>query len=314
MEFVEVIVIDGLSTDGTDKIVKEYGNRVIEPKIILLTQPKRGPAAARNLGIKHSAGKLLVLIDADCYPTTSEWLQEICKNVTEEDQLIVHGRIQVPTNSFLQRFIRCLDQLGTRDYGNKSFVARKSSITFPTTNLVVTKKVFENIGMFDENLISGEDIDFCWRAHINGVTMKYVPSMTVVHTHRRSIFDLLNRAFAYAKHRHGLIEKYGVSKSLTLKDILSIIVSVTAIGMSVYFMFYSQCSLFFFITIVYLLILARFLRKSRRPEVLLYPFLYSCYIVLYAAGEIYSLMHACIGNVSICFRRMVLLLRRTLRN
>ncbi len=57
---VELIVVDDGSTDGTDQEAERYGERVH-----LLRQKNRGPAAARNLGIRHAKGDLIAFLDAD---------------------------------------------------------------------------------------------------------------------------------------------------------------------------------------------------------------------------------------------------------
>jgi glycosyltransferase involved in cell wall biosynthesis len=60
----EIIVVDD-STDRTPDIVREYavrGVRLVRPDV------RRGPAAARNLGIREATGDVLVILQADDFP------------------------------------------------------------------------------------------------------------------------------------------------------------------------------------------------------------------------------------------------------
>lgn len=66
---VELIVVDDGSTDGTGRVLRSFGRT-----LTLLSQPHRGPYAARNLGVQHAAGDLIALIDSDdaWYPNRLE--------------------------------------------------------------------------------------------------------------------------------------------------------------------------------------------------------------------------------------------------
>src|SRR3712207_3634410 len=59
---VEVVVVDDGSTDGTcDALASRFGDSVR----VLRTEGRRGPGAARNLGVRASRGELIGFLDSD---------------------------------------------------------------------------------------------------------------------------------------------------------------------------------------------------------------------------------------------------------
>ena len=67
-EEIEIVVVDDGSIDNTKNIVGSY------KKINLVSQEHKGPAAARNLGIKSSRGDIVVFTDSDCV-VPKNWIE-----------------------------------------------------------------------------------------------------------------------------------------------------------------------------------------------------------------------------------------------
>jgi len=59
---LEVLVVDGMSTDRSRKIVEDYIQRY--PFIRLLENPKRIVPAALNIGIREARGEIIIRMDA----------------------------------------------------------------------------------------------------------------------------------------------------------------------------------------------------------------------------------------------------------
>jgi len=66
----EIIVVDDGSSDNTAKIVEIFKD------VQLIIQKNRGPAAARNEGVRHAKGDIVVFTDSDCIPNKN-WIEQM---------------------------------------------------------------------------------------------------------------------------------------------------------------------------------------------------------------------------------------------
>lgn len=148
----------------------------------------------RNEGVNQAKGDIIVFIDASCVPEKN-WLTELVRPINEEHEQLVMGRtgsIGKPT-----LYDGYYDKLRDTMYVDEA----------PTVNLAIARDVFETVGVFDEDLEYGSDIDFTWRAIDKGYSIRYQPSAFVVHNWGDGK-DELRRTILYGKARARLLTKH----------------------------------------------------------------------------------------------------------
>src|SRR6266446_2916282 len=85
---LEVLCVDNASTDATARILARYDGRVRT-----LREPRRGPAAARNTGVRHASGEVVAFTDADCV-VERVWLRHLVSPLRDPRVGVVGGRIR----------------------------------------------------------------------------------------------------------------------------------------------------------------------------------------------------------------------------
>ncbi len=171
----EIIIVDDGSTDGTDDMVmREF------PSVRYLRQPNRGPAAARNVGIRMSSGVIVAFTDDDCLPP-SDWLTRLVDGYTRYPEVVgVGGYLEAPAEVLKHNILARYERYVTRE----QYQARDEEVlggfecpAGGTCNMSYRKSVLTEVGGFDEGFryAAGEDADLKWRIVRQGYQLLYLP-------------------------------------------------------------------------------------------------------------------------------------------
>jgi len=165
----EHIIIDNLSTDGTQKLVKNYIKKA-PYKVIYIREKDNGRYNAMNKGIKKASGKYLSFMNAgdQFYNKTS--LTTILKN--SEDKEIVYGNLNVIDHDKSNIYIPP-DTLDFKYFLNSALPHQAS---------IIKKSLFDKYGLYDEKLQISADHNFflktiikhnCLYKHLNSTIATY---------------------------------------------------------------------------------------------------------------------------------------------
>ncbi len=90
---LEIIIVNNNSSDGTINKIKEYITEIKKPHIILTSESKQGPAAARNKGIQLASGGIIAFTDSDCV-VRKDWIKNAIAIYEKEDIDLVGGVVK----------------------------------------------------------------------------------------------------------------------------------------------------------------------------------------------------------------------------
>ena len=203
-ERLEIIVVDNDSRDNTAEIVQKY-------PVKLLSEKKRGAAAARNKGWRNASHDLVAFTDADCV-VDKKWLSCLVAGFTDSKTGGCGGKVMpAPPRNIIEEYIIHKDILSQE----RALMDEPISPPFiVTANAIYSKDALEAIDGFDETMIfPAEDADLSWRMQWKGYSLEYVPEAVVVHYHRSDLVGLLKQvrlygagsAALFARHR----ERFG---------------------------------------------------------------------------------------------------------
>ena len=146
----EIIVIDNGSTDQTYQMVSS-----LFPDINYFTEKKRGVSAARNKGIIESKSKWIAFLDSD-----DTWEPKKLEKQLEFSLLNQNKYRLIHTDEIWYRNNKFLNQLNKhKKSGGDIFKNSLKLCCISPSSAFVKKQVFNDHGLFDENLEVCEDYD-----------------------------------------------------------------------------------------------------------------------------------------------------------
>ena len=152
---VEVIVVDDGSTDATPDVLAAYGDR-----IRVLRQTNQGVAVARNAGIAAARGEYLAFLDSDDIWCPRKLELQIARFDMDPSLGLVHCGLETFDGEGQPSEVRLRGMEGHVAHDMLRF---NNDVIMTGSNIIVPKRVAEEIGGFDSRLPPSEDWDFCYR-------------------------------------------------------------------------------------------------------------------------------------------------------
>jgi len=199
---IEIIIVDNASTDGTAEMVNlEF------PQVKLLVNSQNlGYTKANNIGINHSRGKYILLLNPDTIVHQGALQALIDCAESHPEAGIIGAKLLNPDGS-VQRSARSFPDIGAglfrntflgRLFPNNPFVRRYLLTDFGYDEvrevdwvsgaaMLVRRDLIERIGGLDERFWAYcEDVDLCWRAWQAGYKVLFCPNAVITHKVGRS--------------------------------------------------------------------------------------------------------------------------------
>jgi GT2 family glycosyltransferase len=195
---LEVVVVSDGSTDGTHDYLAAL--HVPEIKVVVVEQPNSGPAAARNAGIQHASGDLVVFVDDDVVATPGLIAAHMAVHARLGDRAVVIGPMVDPPDHQMSPWVRWEQaMLGKQYCAMATGKYRATARQFYTGNASIRREHLVAAGGFDTRFRRAEDVELALRLDDAGLEFEFAPDAIGHHYAERSYQAWLKNAFDYGR-------------------------------------------------------------------------------------------------------------------
>ena len=166
--FIEYLIVDGVSTDGTLDIIRQHQERID----YWLSEPDRGTSDAMNKGISYAQGELIFWLASDDW-IDPDYIETAVDALTHSGADFVYGDLTYYASNILQ-----FTQAGDPDYG------RTITYMMPRLNTpsrVTKAKCFREFGLLDFYYKLASDYELALRFYVRGAKGTYDSRLCVHH-------------------------------------------------------------------------------------------------------------------------------------
>lgn len=257
----EIIVVDGMSTDNTCRVVRNYINTHKEKNIYLLKNPRKLSSCARNTGVKTAKGRLIAVIDGHVFIPNNQLFKNM-EEIKESKSAYCLARpapLDVPgLKSGTAYWIAQARKTWLGHSQNSYIYSDYEGFANPVSSgFAYDKSVFKKVGYFDESFDAAEDVEFHFRLFMAGIEAYTSPRLLIYSYPRESLLALFKQQVRYGigrakfviKHKNGFTKETPIPSLILLFLVSSPLVLLITSNIPVLKYIYCALIIFYLSTI-----------------------------------------------------------------
>ncbi|MBE3133928.1 MAG: glycosyltransferase family 2 protein [Acidobacteria bacterium] len=203
---LEVIVVDGMSEDGTTDIVRRLAAE--DPRVRLVENPRRITPVAFNLGIQASTGRYIVFVGAHSTLHRDHIRRSVETALEHAEAWCVGGVHRILGETYVGRAIAAA-MASPVGAGNSRYRLGNYTGYVDTASGAYWRWVFDKVGLFDEELVRNQDDEFNFRVRQAGGLIYLDSDILSDYYSRGSLAKLARQYFQYGFWRIRTVQKHG---------------------------------------------------------------------------------------------------------
>jgi len=206
---MEVVIADGLSTDRTRDVIREFSAQHPTMTVRLIDNPDRAIPAGLNRAIEAAQGEFIVRLDAHSKPYP-DYVSRCVFTLNESKGDNVGGiwEILAMNDSWQARAIAFAAAhplaVGDARYRYSNQAGYVETVPFGAFH----RSLIDKIGFFDESLLTNEDYEFNTRINQAGGKIWFDPKIRSIYYARANLVELARQYWRYGYWKAKMLRRY----------------------------------------------------------------------------------------------------------
>jgi len=202
---LDVFILDGLSTDSTWQIVETLITK--HPNFRLVSNPERIQSEGWNLGIQLSKSQVIGIVSGHS-ELALDYTSQAVKTLLRTGADLVGGPMRAISVNYLGQVIAEATSTPFGVGGARFHYTAKEEIVDTVYMGVCWRKVYENIGGFDRELVRNQDDELSYRLIKNGGRIICNPAIQSEYHNRSNLRSLWRQYFQYGYWKVRVLQKH----------------------------------------------------------------------------------------------------------
>ena len=201
---LEVLVVDGDSSDDSPRVVERYAAR--DPRVRLLHNPRRIVPTARNIAIRAARGEIICRIDGHTRVAT-DYVRIGVETLRRTGADNAGGRMDAVGGGWFGDAVAdaTASRFGVGSYFHFGTEEREVDTVYLG---MWPRRVFERVGLFDEELVRNQDDEFNYRLRKAGGRVVLNPAMRSWYQNRQDVAHLVSQYYQYGQWKVRVLQKH----------------------------------------------------------------------------------------------------------
>ncbi len=210
---MEVLVVDGISDDGTRQIVWDLRQQK-HSNLYLLDNPGKIVPTGMNIALRQAKGEIIIRVDGHCM-IAPDYVRKCMEHIQNDGVAGVGGSMESIGETSVAKAI-AIGMSSPFGVGNSAFrtVSGETKLVDTVPFPAYTRNIIERVGLYDEELVRNQDDEYNYRIREMGSKILLAEDIHSTYFSRTSIKSLWRQYYQYGYWKVRVLQKHPRQMSL----------------------------------------------------------------------------------------------------